>query len=66
MNFIVLFLVLLNSANFNFLNLFLFVHGILSALFFFLVDQIQKRYGTRGIVTLTGLVQVAPLLTGLI
>lgn len=54
MNLIVIFLVLLGSSNWLFLNLFLFVHGILSALLFYLVDNVQKRSQTRNLVTLSG------------
>jgi NADH-quinone oxidoreductase subunit M len=54
MNLIVIFLVLLGSTNWLFLNLFLFVHGVLSALLFYLVDNVQKRSQTRNLVTLSG------------
>lgn len=54
MNLISLFLFLLSHTNYLFLNLFLFVHGVLSAFLFFLVDIIQKRSYTRNLSTLSG------------
>ena len=54
MNLITIFLVLLSSTNLTFLNLFLLVHGVLSAFLFYLVDNIQKRSQTRNLVTLSG------------
>ena len=46
----------------QFLNLFLLVHGLLSTLLFFLVDQVQKRYQTRNLVVLSGLAYKLPIL----
>lgn len=66
MNLIMLFLVLLGNASLGILNLFLLVHGLLSALFFFLIDQVQKVYGTRMLPALGGLSLFAPLLSGLL
>lgn len=54
MNLITIFLVLLSSTNLTFLNLFLLVHGVLSAFLFYLVDNVQKRSQTRNLVTLSG------------
>lgn len=55
MNLILFFLILLNSQSYTFLNLFLLVHGLLSALLFFLIDQVQKGYDTRNLTQLGGL-----------
>ena len=62
MNLIVGFFFLLDNTYFQFLNIFLLVHGVLSTLLFFLIDQIQKRFQTRNIVTMGGLANVAPTL----
>ena len=40
--------------------LFCFMHAILSSLMFFLVDCIQKRYNSRSIVEVSGIINVAP------
>ena len=53
---------LLNNLYFLYVNLFLLVHGVLSALLFFLVDQIQKRFGTRNLLLLSGLAYKLPIL----
>lgn len=66
MNLIMLFLFFLNTGDYLILNIFLFVHGLLSALFFFLVDQVQKKYNTRSILSLSGLDLFAPNLSTLI
>lgn len=66
MNLIMIFLFFLNSGDYLILNIFLFVHGLLSALFFFLVDQVQKKYNTRSILCLGGLEIFAPNLSSLI
>lgn len=66
MNLIALFLVLLGSLNLNMLNLFLLVHGLLSALFFYLIDQVQKQFGSRNATLLSGLSLFTPLLTVII
>lgn len=55
MNLILLFLILSVNTSYLLLNLFILVHGILSALFFFLIDQVQKRFQTRNIFSLSGL-----------
>ena len=55
MNLIFLFLLLSINFSYLLLNLFILVHGILSALFFFLIDQVQKRFQTRNIFSLGGL-----------
>lgn len=62
MNLIVGLFFLLSNTQLQILNLFLLVHGVLSALFFFLVDQIQKRYQTRNLVCLSGLAYKLPIL----
>lgn len=66
MNLIVLFLFFLNSNNYAMLSLFLLVHGVLSSLFFFLVDQIQKIFGTRSILSISGSIYYLPTLGALI
>ena len=55
MNLIYLCLLLANNTSYLLVNLFILVHGILSALFFFLIDQIQKRFYTRNIFSIGGL-----------
>lgn len=62
MNLILLFLLLNVNSNYNILNLFLLVHGLLSAFLFYIVDNIQKRFHTRNIAALSGLVIHAPYL----
>ena len=62
MNLIVGLLLLLNNSYFQILNIFILVHGILSTLLFFLVDQIQKRFYTRNLIVISGLATKAPLL----
>lgn len=54
MNLIVLLSLLTTSTYYRILNSFILVHGLLSALLFFLVDQIQKRSQTRNLTTLSG------------
>ena len=55
MNLIYLCLLLANNTSYLLINLFILVHGVLSALFFFLIDQIQKRLHTRNIFSIGGL-----------
>lgn len=55
MNLIIGLFALLTNTNFQMVNIFLLVHGMLSALLFFLIDQIQKRYQTRNLVEMSGL-----------
>lgn len=62
MNLITLFFLLLANTNFLILNLFLFVHGVLSAFLFFLVDLIQKRSHTRSLCVLSGFSTFMPKL----
>lgn len=66
MNLIVGFFFILNNSYMQILNIFLLVHGVLSTLLFFLVDQVQKRYQTRNIVTISGLAYKAPNLHAII
>lgn len=66
MNLIVGFFFLLNNSYMQILNIFLLVHGILSTLLFFLVDQVQKRYQTRNIVVISGLAYKLPNLHAII
>lgn len=40
--------------------LFCFMHAMLSAMMFFLVDLIQKRFGTRLLTSLSGLIHLCP------
>lgn len=63
MNLIMFFYLYLEDINFNILNCFLLVHGILSAFFFFLVDQVQKQVFSRNLLMLSGLSTYLPLLT---
>lgn len=66
MNLIIILLFILNCNNYSILNCFLLVHGILSSLFFYLVDQVQKQTFTRNIMLLSGISLILPLLTFLI
>jgi len=43
--------------------LFVIMHGLLSAYMFYLVDIIQRRYGTRNIAAITGINLISPQLT---
>lgn len=54
MNLILLFLLIAGNHMYSVLNLFLLIHGFLSALFFFLVDLIQKVSKTRDLSLLSG------------
>lgn len=56
MNLILLFVLLTNNSSYKILTVFIMVHGLLSALLFFLVDQVQKRCQTRNLTSLSGLV----------
>lgn len=60
MNLIMMFLLLNSNSSFSILNLFLLVHGLLSAFMFYLVDNVQKRFQTRNLTALSGLSLVAP------
>ena len=62
MNLIIVFLLLSYNSNLMILNIFLLIHGILSAFFFFLVDQVQKITNTRNFIVMCGLSLFAPLL----
>ena len=55
MNLIVLFAFLSSASGYHILNSFIMVHGVLSALFFFLIDQVQKRFTSRNLLSLGGL-----------
>ncbi|MCA9496482.1 MAG: hypothetical protein KC589_06055 [Nanoarchaeota archaeon] len=55
MNLILSFYLILPNTSHTFVNIFLIMHGILSGLMFFLVDQVQKRFQTRNLVALGGL-----------
>ena len=54
MNLILFFLLFGSNHLLATLNLFIIVHGVLSGLLFFLVDQIQKRAQTRDLTNLSG------------
>lgn len=60
MNIIMLFLVLSNNINDLIFIIFVFVHGILSSLMFYLVDIIQKRTTTRNLIELSGVATILP------
>lgn len=60
MNLILVLYIVLSNNNYTFVNLFLLMHGVLSALMFFLVDQIQKKFQTRNINSLSGLSTFCP------
>lgn len=60
MNLIVGFFFLLDNSYMQILNIFILIHGVLSTLLFFLVDQIQKRYQTRNLVAISGLAYKLP------
>lgn len=63
MNIILIFSIIANNTNYQFLNMFVLVHGLLSALLFFLIDQIQKRYYTRNLVSIAGLSYICSFLS---
>lgn len=62
MNVIMIFTFFTNYLNCQILNSFIMVHGLLSALLFFLVDQIQKRFQTRNLMSLGGLIAYTSIL----
>lgn len=66
MNLIIILLFILDSTNYNILNCFILVHGVLSSLFFYLVDQVQKQSFTRNSTMLSGLSTILPSLTFLV
>ncbi len=66
MNLIVIFLFLSNPNNYTILSIFLLVHGVLSSLLFYLVDQIQKIFSTRNILSLSGIIYFLPVLSSFI
>lgn len=66
MNLIVLFLFISGVNNYSILSIFLLVHGVLSSLFFFLVDQVQKTFGTRNILSISGSIYYLPTLSALV
>lgn len=66
MNLIVFFLLMLSETNFRTLILFLVMHGVLSSLLFYLIDNVQKKFLTRNLVDAGGLSQYAPKLHFLI
>lgn len=55
MNLILSFYLILPNTSHTFVNVFLIMHGVLSGLMFFLVDQVQKRFQTRNLMALGGL-----------
>ena len=63
MNLILSFFLILPNTSYMFVNVFLIMHGVLSGLMFFLVDQVQKRYQTRNLMGLGGLSTKNTLLT---
>lgn len=62
MNLMMILLILLNNYYMAILNVFLLFHGCLSALLFFLIDQIQKRTHTRNLTSISGLYTLYPQL----
>lgn len=56
MNLIMFFGFFSDYTNYQIFNIFIIMHGILSSLLFFLVDQVQKRYQSRNLLSLSGLV----------
>lgn len=66
MNIILLFLVLTNNLNDFIFVIFIFVHGILSTLMFFVVDLIQKRTSTRNLLELSGFCMIYPKIKNII
>lgn len=55
MNLIFLFLISTPNLSLSLVNLFILVHGLLSAVLFFLIDQLQKRFQTRNIFSIGAL-----------
>ena len=66
MNLIFLFFILLGNNNYLVLNLFLLVHGVLSGFLFFLIDQVQKQYSTRQLISISGIGRLSPMLHNII
>ena len=66
MNLILLFFIFLGNTNYTILNLFLFVHGVLSGFLFFLIDQVQKQCGTRQLLAISGLGKFSPFLQNIV
>ena len=56
MNLILIFFFLTWNLNLAIVNLFFLVHGVLSSLFFFLIEQIQRRTQTRNLTLLGGII----------
>jgi len=42
--------------------LFIMMHGLLSTLMFFIVDCIQRRFNSRSVIELSGILQITPAL----
>lgn len=42
--------------------LFIMMHGLLSTLMFFIVDCVQRRFNSRSVVELSGILQITPVL----
>lgn len=63
MNLIILLLLVLEPSKYLMLNLFLLVHGLLSSLFFYLVDQVQKQYLSRNLNSISGAIYFLPNLS---
>lgn len=46
-----------------FVSLFIIIHCLLSSLFFFIIDVLTKRFGTRVTSQITGLIHIMPIFT---
>ena len=62
MNMLLLCLLITQTINNHVVVIFLMLHGVLSMLMFFIVDQIQKRTGTRSLLELSGFAYKFPQL----
>lgn len=63
MNLIMILFFFSTNNNYTFTNLFLLLHGVLSSLLFFLVDQVQKQTNTRNLTSLGGFANALPTLS---
>ena len=62
MNLILIFLFLTWNTGLGVVNLFFLVHGVLSSIFFFLIEQVQRRAQTRNLTLLAGFISFSTFL----
>ena len=66
MNLILLLMLVSNYNSIKFTFFFILAHTLLSSIFFYIVDVIYKRYGTRSVYSINGLINNTPYLSFLI